>query len=145
MTLERRSACVAIITRSVELVERLPSVPEYLRLLTAVGWPSPAEHQCERALPGSLAAVCAVDGGEIVGMGRLVGDSGIYCFVVDLVVDRHHQGRGIGSAIMGHLEGLANERRLGKRLDLVAASEVTAFYGRLGYTRLDSDLMRKTL
>ena len=119
-------------------------MPEYISLRSAVGWPSPADEACERALLGSLAAVCAVDDGQVVGMGRLVGDSGIYCFVVDVVVDPHHQGRGIGLEIMEYLEAFANGRCLGKRLDLVAAPDVTAFYGRLGYTRLDSELMRKS-
>ena len=78
-------------------------------------------------------------------MGRLVGDGRMYCFAVDVVVDPDAQGQGIGQGIMEALEALATRRRLGTRLDLVAAPDVAPFYRRLGYSRLPSDLMRKAL
>jgi GNAT superfamily N-acetyltransferase len=129
----------------VELVERLPTVQEYVELLRSVGWPTPSAEECHRALEGSLAAVCAVDGGVAVGMGRLVGDGALYCFAVDVVVDRRHQGRGTGRAIVARLEALAAARRLGTRVDLVAAPDVVPFYRGLGYELLQSELMRKPL
>lgn len=128
-----------------DLVERLPSPREYVGLRRAVGWPSPPVEECERALQGSLASVCAFDDGEIVGMGGLVGDGAMYCYAVDVVVDPRHQGRGVGRAIMERLQAIATLRGLGVRLDLVAAPEVASFYRGLGYETLDSALMRKSL
>ena len=127
----------------VDLVDRLPSTDEYVALCASVGW-TPIDAS-DRALEGSLAAVCAVDGGNLVGMGRLVGDGAMYCFAVDVVVDPAYQRRGVGRAIMNRLELLAAARSLGPRHDLVAAAHVRAFYERVGYERLDSDLMRKSL
>ena len=118
---------------------------EYVHLLRSVGWPSPSAEECEQALTGSLAAVCAVDGGVAVGMGRLIGDGAMYCFAVDVVVDQRHQSRGTGRAIMARLEALAVARRLGTRVDLVAAPDVVSFYSRLGYELRHSELMRKPL
>lgn len=128
-----------------ELVERAPSPTEYVRLREAVGWPSPGLEECERALRGSVASICAVEGDEVVAMGRLVGDAAIYCFVVDVVVAPAHQGSGVGAAIMSELEAIAASKDLGKRLDLVAAPDVVTFYQRLGYDSLASELMRKAL
>jgi GNAT superfamily N-acetyltransferase len=129
----------------VELIERLPSAAEYVALRGAVGWPSPGLKECERALHGSVASVCAVEGGEVVAMGRLVGDAAMYCFAVDVVVAPMHQGRGLGAAIMGELEAIAAREALAGRVDLVAAPDVVPFYRRLGYGSLQSELMRKAL
>jgi GNAT superfamily N-acetyltransferase len=129
----------------VELVERLPTVDEFVGLLRRVGWAPPPIEDCRRALAGSLAAVCAVEREAIVGMGRLVGDGRVYCFAVDVVVAPDAQGRGIGRDIVGALEALATRRGLATRIDLVAAPDVVPFYERLGYSRLPSDLMRKPL
>jgi ribosomal protein S18 acetylase RimI-like enzyme len=127
----------------VEVVARLPAPDDYVALCAAVGWtPSDAS---DRALEGSLAAVCAFDEGKLVGMGRLVGDGAMYCFAVDVVVAPTHQRRGVGRAVMQQLETLVVERSLAARLDLVAADDVRAFYERLGYEPLRSDLMRKSL
>jgi hypothetical protein len=44
---------------------------------------------------------------------------------------------------VARLEALAAARRLGTRVDLVAAPDVVSFYRRLGYEPLHSELMRK--
>jgi GNAT superfamily N-acetyltransferase len=86
--------------------------------------------------------------------------AGLVCFVLlttfsavivsnarstDVVVDQRHQGRGTGRAIIARLEALAVAGRLGTRVDLVAAPDVVAFYRRLGYEPLHSELLRKPL
>jgi GNAT superfamily N-acetyltransferase len=129
----------------VELIERLPSPTEYVGLRESVGWSSPGLEQCERALLGSVASVCAVEGGHVVAMGRLVGDAAMNCFAVDVVVAPAHQGRGVGAAIMNKLEAIAVRETLAERVDLVAAPDVVPFYQRLGYAPLPSEPMRKAL
>ena len=82
-----------------------PGVPmptDYLRLRRDAGLTPRSLEQAALALPGSWAAchVVKVDGGETVGMGRLIGDGGWYFHVVDMAVLPAHQRRGIGDSIL---------------------------------------------
>ncbi len=62
----------------------------------------------ELGLRGSWFGVTAREGGEAVGMGRLVGDGGLYFLLCDLTVRPDHRGQGLGrrllAALMEHLE-----------------------------------------
>lgn len=129
----------------VDIVERCPTASEYVELRRRVGWLSPPIERCARGLEGSLVSVCAMEDGRRVAMGRLIGDGGTYCFVVDVVVDPAAQGRGIGPAVMERLESRAGEQGVSMRLDLIAAKDAVAFCEELGFARQDNALMRKPL
>ena len=86
------------------LVMTAPPVSDYLRLRTEAGLSPKNQAQAAAALPGSWAACHVVaDDGEVVGMGRLLGDGGWYFHVVDMAVLPAHQRRGLGDAILGAL------------------------------------------
>lgn len=93
------------VTPGYRLVLAPPPVPDYLRLRQEAGLLPKTEAQATAALPGSWAAchVVAEGGGEVVGMGRLLGDGGWYFHVVDMAVLPAHQRRGLGDAILGAL------------------------------------------
>jgi ribosomal protein S18 acetylase RimI-like enzyme len=62
---------------------------------------SPKTRQAaERGLPDSIYSVLVKDGKTPIGMGRVIGDSGCHCQVVDICVLPEYQGRGIGKMIM---------------------------------------------
>ncbi|HEX8003200.1 MAG TPA: GNAT family N-acetyltransferase [Mycobacteriales bacterium] len=87
------------------LVLAAPPVDDYLRLRTESGLSTRTRAQAEAALPGSWAAchVVHAGSGEVVGMGRLLGDGGWYFHVVDMAVLPAHQRRGIGDAVLAAL------------------------------------------
>jgi GNAT superfamily N-acetyltransferase len=86
------------------LVMTAPPVADYLRLRAEAGLSPKTEAQATAALPGSWAACHVVaDSGEVVGMGRLLGDGGWYFHVVDMAVLPAHQRRGLGDRILGAL------------------------------------------
>ena len=92
------------------LVMTTPPMADYLRLRRESGLTPKNEAQATAALPGSWAACHVVfDNGEIVGMGRLLGDGGWYFHVVDVAVLPHHQRRGLGHSILGALLGRIRE------------------------------------
>jgi hypothetical protein len=59
------------------IVERLPTVEEYVRLVAAVGFRPRQREAIELALQHSWHAVCAEAAGEAIGMGRVIGDGGL--------------------------------------------------------------------
>ena len=115
-----------------EIEPRPPSVGEYLGLRRAVGWNLPTAEQAARAIDASAHHVVAVDGGDVIGMARAVGD-GLYWFIGDVIVVPAHQGAGIGRALMEALVA----RLDGSMANLVAAPDVAPFYERLGFVRPD--------
>ncbi|HEX6289089.1 MAG TPA: GNAT family N-acetyltransferase [Herpetosiphonaceae bacterium] len=88
---------------TVSIVERVPTVEEYLRAITAVGWRRREQRAVELALSNSLYAVCAQADDQTVGFGRVIGDGGLHLYLTDVVVVPEYQGRGIGSRIVAAL------------------------------------------
>lgn len=79
----------------------VPPVPDYLRLRSESGLTPRTQEQAELALPGSWRACHVVhDGGETVGMGRVIGDGGWYFHIVDMAVLPGHQRQGIGDTVL---------------------------------------------
>jgi ribosomal protein S18 acetylase RimI-like enzyme len=91
-------------TDTYALLDRLPTPQEHRELAEAVGWGHAfAWATMAASLRGSLAGVVALDGGRVIGMGRLVGDGVTYFYVQDVAVLPSHQGRGIGRALLQRL------------------------------------------
>ena len=87
-------------TNSYSVRNEAPSVAVYCRLRAAAGLSSKTEEAASRGLQGSLFSVQVVFDGEVVGMGRVVGDGGCFYQVVDIAVIPSHQGKGLGKVIM---------------------------------------------
>ena len=82
-----------------------PDVAAYLRLRGESGLTPKTRAQAQAALPGSWCARHAVHEptGDIVGMGRVIGDGGWYFHIVDVAVLPDHRRRGIADAILTEL------------------------------------------
>jgi GNAT superfamily N-acetyltransferase len=101
------------------LLDRLPTPAEHRRIAEAVGWTEAFDwNTVPASLAGSLTGVVALDGDEVIGMGRLVGDGVKYFYVQDLAVLPEYQGAGIGMALLHRL-----------RDHVVATAPSTAFIG----------------
>ncbi len=76
------------------------SVAEYLSLREAVGWKPLTERQAELAMENAIYRIFAYDGDKLVGMGRIVGDGAVVCYIQDLIVLPEYHHRGIGSMLI---------------------------------------------
>lgn len=93
----------------VTLSENSLDLETYLRLRASVGWKLLKESQAERALKNSLLTLTAYIGDEPVGMGRIVGDGAVICYIQDLVVKPEYQKHGVGRVIMERLIGFVTD------------------------------------
>ena len=119
---------------AIEIVEQKPTPAEYNRLFEAVGWPVRDPAAVEAALERSLFSVCAVTDGEVIGMGRIVGDGALVNYIQDVIVLPEHQKQGIGEKIMLAIMAYLNEHvPSGSVLALITRRETTGFYERHGF------------
>ncbi len=88
----------------ITLIKNDISYEEYLFLRDKVGWVKLSNNQAEMAIKNSLYIIKALDeAGNIIGMGRIVGDGVVICYIQDLVVVPEAQGKGVGSLIINEL------------------------------------------
>jgi GNAT superfamily N-acetyltransferase len=78
-------------------------VEEYLALRVGAGLSAMSAAGAQEGLRASWCSVCVRVDGELVGMGRVVGDGGLFLFVVDIAVEPAWQKRGLGRRIMSAL------------------------------------------
>jgi len=108
----------------------------YLSLRKAVNWKLLSKEQAEKALQNSLYILTAYENEEPIGMGRIVGDGAVICYVQDLIVIPEKQSDGIGGMILERLkEFVAQEGIPGTTMmfDLMCAKGRENFYEKHGF------------
>ena len=84
----------------IELVDNILTPEDFVRLRTATGFADiPLEH-ARKALQNGLINVSAIKDGELIGMGRLVGDGAMYWYLQEIVVLPEYQRQGIGAQLI---------------------------------------------
>ena len=131
------------------LVEQVPSVEDYNRVRTEADLSKRDPAAAKVGLPNTQLCVCAKSGERVVGIGRIIGDGGLFFQVVDVAIVPEHQGEGLGAmvmdALMSWLRGSASSDAY---VQLIAAERTTGFYERYGFrvrTPEGSDMSFMTL
>lgn len=114
----------------------------YLNLRAAVGWKKLSEEQALKALKNSILTLTATIDGKVVGMGRMVGDGAVICYIQDLVVHPSYQKLGVGESLMKRLIEYAESLRLENTelmLCLMCAKGRENFYTKYGFISRPTD------
>ena len=126
----------------ITLKENTITVKDYLKIRSRVGWIELKEEQATKALENSLYVVGAYDGDQLVGMGRIVGDGAVICYVQDLIVIPDKQHTGIGSMVLEKLMQYVESLRIEKSqmmLCLMCAKGRESFYEQHGFIARPTD------
>ncbi len=128
----------------IKLIENDLYVDTYLKIREQVGWKKLTREQAQKALDNSLFTVVAIEDDKVLGMGRIVGDGAVICYVQDLVILPDCQGRGVGRMIMNRLKEFVSEIQLeGTEMmfDLMCAKGREVFYEKMGFIARPTDTL----
>ena len=120
----------------IKYVEKKLSVEEYLSLRNAVGWKPLTNRQAGLAVTNSLYMVGVYDDEKLIGMGRIVGDGGVICYIQDLIILPEYRKRGIGFVLIKYLKDYVESLTMeGEEmmLDLMCAKGRENFYIENGF------------
>lgn len=122
------------------LAFRAPTYAEYTKLREAVGWRRTDESASRTAFRNSLFSVIALEDGEVVGLGRVIGDGGLYFYIQDLIVHPGFQQKGLGKELMGALLAyIEANARPGAFVGLMAAKGLQGYYASFGFKARPED------
>ncbi len=117
-------------------------IDTYMELRAAVNFRKLSRDQAKRGLDNSLYTLVAYKDGKAVGMGRIVGDGAIICYVQDLIIRPEVQGEGIGGLILESLKSFViNTGFEGTTMmfDLMCAKGREPFYKKHGFIARPTD------
>lgn len=126
----------------IELMENNRDIEVYLGLRKAVNWKELTQAQAQKALDNSMYILTAYEDGVPVGMGRIVGDGAVICYVQDLIVVPEKQKDGVGCILLRALkefvkrEGIPGTTMM---FDLMCAKGREEFYKKHGFIARPTD------
>lgn len=121
---------------NIVLLENKLTAEQFCNLEEAVGFGRPNIRQSEKAIENSIYSVSVNIEGEVVGMGRLVGDGARIFYIQDVCVKPEFQRKGIGKLIVEKLlDYIKNNSIPNSRVTvgLMAAKDKEGFYQKLGF------------
>jgi len=123
------------------IVERTPTVQEYNAVRLAAGLTVKDELAAQRGLSKTLFGICIIHDDAVVGIGRVIGDGGLFFDIVDVAVVAEHQRRGVGKMIMdGLMAYIEVNARPSSLVCLMANKGIAPFYEKYGFKAREADM-----
>ena len=129
----------------IRLVNNVLQAEDFVRLRVETGFAEvPVEH-ARKALQNGLINVSAIYNGELVGMGRLVGDGAMYWYLQEIIILPQFQRKGIGTMIVNHLVDYAKANSVSGTFTTiggVSAKGKEPFYEKLGFEIISNGIKK---
>ncbi len=133
------------VCEEVRLEDNILQAEDFVRLRIETGFAEiPVEH-ARKALQNGLVNVSALYRGELVGMGRLVGDGAMYWYLQEIIVVPQFQGKGIGRMIVNHLVEYARVNSASGKFTTiggVSAKGKEPFYEKMGFEIISNGILK---
>jgi len=114
---------------------------EYNELRNSVGWDSKDEKIIQDAITNSAVVKKVIVNDKAVGMARAIGD-GLYYLIVDVVVNKEYQGKGIGKILIEEIvKEVYNKTKEGQKasINLISMQGKETFYEKCGFRKIPFD------
>ena len=117
-----------------EIIENQIPTKIYQNLRVVCGLSFKADEACTIGLGNAIHSVMVKVEGEVIGMGRIIGDGGCFCQIVDICVHPKMQGKGIGKKIMENLmQHIEKELPKTCYISLIADGTAHKLYEKYGF------------
>jgi len=127
--------------KQVEYQEKIPTAHTYWKLFNQTGWNDDygfTKDDLYEAIQNSWYVVSAFVENELVGFGRVISDGLHHALIVDMIVAREYQRKGIGKDILTRLVTKCEANKI-RDIQLFAANGKVGFYEKNGFERRPSN------
>jgi GNAT superfamily N-acetyltransferase len=123
------------------IYRKSPKAEDYNKLRMTVGWPTYPISVVERALKNTYFTICVEDSdGNLIGMGRIIGDNAIYLHLQDVIVHPEWQRHGVGKMIVDELLTYVEKTAVtNTNVGLMCSKGREEFYKQFGFTERPSE------
>ena len=80
--------------------ENILTADDFIMFQRKMGWNEDLKELLSKSLSNTIYSLVAQNDGEMIGMGRLVGDAAMYWYIQDVFVLTPYQGNGLGTEIV---------------------------------------------
>lgn len=116
------------------VVESQIPIEIYRNLRIACGLSAKTYEASQIGLKNSIHSVMIEFEGKIIGMGRIIGDGGCFCQIVDICILPEYQGRGLGKIMMKNLTDFIHEKLPEScYVSLIADGNASFLYEKFGF------------
>ena len=117
-----------------KIIEQQIPVETYRTLRVDCGLSPKSVEASEIGLKNSVHSVIIEHENSVIGMGRIIGDGGCFCQIVDICIHPQFQGRGLGKLIMKNLtDFIQNHLPESCYISLLADGDASFLYEKFGF------------
>lgn len=117
-----------------KIIEQQIPVETYRSLRVDCGLSAKSVEASEIGLKNSVHSVMIEHENSVIGMGRIIGDGGCFCQIVDICIHPQFQGRGLGKLIMKNLtDFIQNHLPESCYISLLADGDASFLYEKFGF------------